>query len=389
MASSLARRGAKIVGQATVMVCLLLGLIAFVGASKSVVLTVDGESQEVQTFDGTVADVLEKAGVSVSSADRVIPEPTAALVDGATIEVQRALAVDVLVDGRETTVHTTGETVEDLVSELRVSTNSAVSAPLDTSLDGLNGSISISTPKTVFVTVDGKTHERSTTAGTVRDLLKESGVKVGAADQVSAPRSAALVDGMGLKITRISAGVEETVKEPVPFTSSEVPNADLLEGEEKVTTAGVNGERSRVFSVTVVDGKEVSRTLVKESVTKEPVAETVAKGTKKRPEAKPATPPAAGGGAGSGAGAGAAPASGTWAALAQCESGGNWHINSGNGYYGGLQFSSQSWLGAGGGAYAPVASEATPEQQIAVAEKLRANGGWGHWPSCASKLGLL
>nr|WP_269440186.1 resuscitation-promoting factor [Arthrobacter sp. zg-Y769] len=371
------------------MVCLLLGLIAFVGASKSVVLTVDGESQEVQTFDGTVADVLEKAGVSVSSADRVIPEPTAALVDGATIEVQRALAVDVLVDGRETTVHTTGETVEDLVSELRVSTNSAVSAPLDTSLDGLNGSISISTPKTVFVTVDGKTHERSTTAGTVRDLLKESGVKVGAADQVSAPRSAALVDGMGLKITRISAGVEETVKEPVPFTSSEVPNADLLEGEEKVTTAGVNGERSRVFSVTVVDGKEVSRTLVKESVTKEPVAETVAKGTKKRPEAKPATPPAAGGGAGSGAGAGAAPASGTWAALAQCESGGNWHINSGNGYYGGLQFSSQSWLGAGGGAYAPVASEATPEQQIAVAEKLRANGGWGHWPSCASKLGLL
>ncbi|WP_313771180.1 transglycosylase family protein [Arthrobacter zhaoxinii] len=387
MASSLAKRGVKIVGQATVMVCLLLGLVAFVGASKSVVLTVDGETRKVQTFDGTVADVLEKADVSVSSADRVTPEPAAAVEDGTTIEVERALAVDVTVDGKGTTVHTTGETVEDLVSELRVSTNSAVSAPLDSSLEGLNGSISISTPKTVFVTVDGKTHERSTTAGTVRDLLKESGVKLGAADQVSAPRSAGLVDGMGLKVTRVSAGVEETVTEPVPFTSAEVPDATLVEGEKKVTTAGVNGERTRIFSVTVVDGKEISRTLVKESVTKEPVAEAVAKGTKKRTEAKPATPPAATPPA-AGRG-GEAPASGTWAALAQCESGGNWHINSGNGYYGGLQFSSGSWLGAGGGAYAPVASDATPEQQIAVAEKLRANGGWGHWPSCASKLGLL
>ncbi|WP_320416867.1 transglycosylase family protein [Arthrobacter jinronghuae] len=382
MASSLARRGIKLVGQATVMVCLLLGMVAFVGASKSVVLTVDGQSQEVQTFDGTVAEVLEQADVSVTSADRVTPEPSATLEDGAAIEVQRALAVDVVLDGKGTTVHTTGETVEDLVSELRVATNSAVSAPMDTSLDGLDGRISISTPKTVFVTVDGKTHERSSTAATVRDLLKESGVQLGAADQISAPRSAGLVDGMGLKVTRVSAGVEETVTEPVPFTSTEVPNADLLEGEKKVTTAGVDGERSRVFSVTRVDGKEVGRTLVKESVTKEPVAEAVAKGTKKRPEAKPAT------GSGSGGG-GEAPASGTWAALAQCESGGNWHINNGNGYYGGLQFSSSSWLGAGGGAYAPVASEATPEQQIAVAEKLRANGGWGHWPSCASKLGLL
>ncbi|MDK1277355.1 MULTISPECIES: resuscitation-promoting factor [unclassified Arthrobacter] len=381
MASSLARRGVKLLGQATVMVCLLLGLVAYVGATKSVVLTVDGESQEVQTFDGTVADVLAKADVSVRTADRVTPEPTAALEDGATIEVQRARAVDVMVDGNGTTVHTTGETVADLVSELRVSARSAVSAPLDTSLAGLDGSISISTPKTVFVTVDGQTHERNTTAATVRDLLKESGVSLAAADRVSAPRSAALVNGMGLKVTRIAAGVEQTVTEPVPFTSSEVPNADLLEGEKKVTTAGVNGERSRVFSVTLVDGKEVSRSLLKDSVTKEPVAEAVAKGTKKRPEAKPATPAAGGGG-------GEAPTSGTWASLAQCESGGNWHINSGNGYYGGLQFSQSSWLGAGGGAYAPVASDATPEQQIAVAERLRANGGWGHWPSCSSKLGL-
>ena len=356
------------------MVCLVLGLVAFVGAAKTVVLTVDGESQEVQTFGGTVADVLNKADVAVTAADRVAPEPGTALTDGTAIEVTRARTVDVTLDGNGTTVHTTGRTVGDLLSELRVSAQSAVSASMDTSLAGLDGGISISTPKTVFLTVDGKTHERSTTAGTVRDLLKESGVSLGATDRVSAPRSAALVDGMGLKVTRVSAPVQETVTEAVPFTSTESEDPGMFEGDKKVTTPGVNGERAKVFSVTVVDGREVGRTLISESVAREPVAEVVAKGTKKRPTAAAAS--------------GEAPASGTWAALAQCESGGNWHINNGNGYYGGLQFSSSSWLGAGGGAYAPVASEATPEQQIAVAEKLRANGGWGHWPSCASKLGL-
>jgi hypothetical protein len=74
--------------------------------------------------------------------------------------------------------------------------------------------------------------------------------------------------------------------------------------------------------------------------------------------------------------------------LAGCESGGNWSINSGNGYYGGLQFSRSSWLGAGGGKYAPLPHLASPAEQIATAEVLKGNGGWGHWPSCASKLGL-
>lgn len=78
----------------------------------------------------------------------------------------------------------------------------------------------------------------------------------------------------------------------------------------------------------------------------------------------------------------------TWDALAQCESGGNWAINSGNGYSGGLQFHPQTWLGHGGGQYAPTANGATREQQIAVAESVLASQGWGAWPACSSKLGL-
>jgi hypothetical protein len=77
---------------------------------------------------------------------------------------------------------------------------------------------------------------------------------------------------------------------------------------------------------------------------------------------------------------------GVWDALAQCESGGNWAINTGNGYYGGLQFSLGTWQ-ANGGQGMP--HENSREAQIAVASRVQASQGWGAWPSCASKLGLL
>ncbi|MFG2658864.1 transglycosylase family protein [Streptomyces sp. NPDC048425] len=80
-------------------------------------------------------------------------------------------------------------------------------------------------------------------------------------------------------------------------------------------------------------------------------------------------------------GASAATAS-EWDAVAQCEAGGNWSINTGNGYYGGLQFSSSTWAAYGGTAYASTADKASKAQQIAVAEKVLASQGKGAWPSC-------
>lgn len=74
-----------------------------------------------------------------------------------------------------------------------------------------------------------------------------------------------------------------------------------------------------------------------------------------------------------------------WDRLAKCESGGNWSINTGNGYYGGLQFSLASWRGVGGSGYPHQASRA---EQISRAEALKARQGWGAWPACSSKLGL-
>ncbi len=90
-----------------------------------------------------------------------------------------------------------------------------------------------------------------------------------------------------------------------------------------------------------------------------------------------------------GAQTGAQAASGaTWDRVAQCESGGNWSINTGNGYYGGLQFSSSTWAGYGGRAYAPQANQASRAQQIAIAERVLKGQGPGAWPVCSKRAGL-
>lgn len=76
-----------------------------------------------------------------------------------------------------------------------------------------------------------------------------------------------------------------------------------------------------------------------------------------------------------------------WEQVAQCESGGNWQINTGNGYHGGLQFSAQTWSGHGGGDYAPTADQATKAQQIEIGERVLASQGAGAWPNCGGPLG--
>jgi len=106
------------------------------------------------------------------------------------------------------------------------------------------------------------------------------------------------------------------------------------------------------------------------------------------PAAAPAAPSAAQAAApAAGPASTAAPASSggaNWSAIASCESGGNWSANTGNGFYGGLQFTQQTWLAYGGGQYASSANLATPAQQIAVAQRVLAGQGIGAWPVCGA-----
>ena len=107
-------------------------------------------------------------------------------------------------------------------------------------------------------------------------------------------------------------------------------------------------------------------------VSQEQPAATSSSGSRRSTVTRSASAPAGGGG-------------GVWDRLAQCESGGNWGINTGNGYSGGLQFAPGTWRANGGSGSAHNASRA---EQIRVAERVRASQGWGAWPACSAKLGL-
>lgn len=405
MQHALKKRWVKTSAQAVVLTALVLGLVSFVGANKTVALTVDGETQNVQTFGGTVADVLSASEVTLAARDEVSPALDAPIEDGTSIEVNRSKAVSVSIDGVDRVVHTTGLTVADILAQLRIAGASEVSLGEQMELASLTTPIEITTPKNVVLTADGKTRKLTTTVGTVGDLLAEAKVKLDGDDELSAKRTAEVVDGLKLQVVRVEASTA-TETEPVANGRTTVEDDSLLEGKSKVIEQGSDGVRTLTFRVVSKDGEAVSRKLVESKITTAAVDEKIAIGTKPKPapepepqrEAEPepqaepkaeAQPkPAAASPSSGGTTASAGNVSSTWAALAQCESGGNWAINTGNGYYGGLQFSLSSWAGVGGTQYAAYPHQATPSQQIAAAEKLRANGGWGHWPHCSAQLGL-
>ncbi|KRE59126.1 transglycosylase [Arthrobacter sp. Soil736] len=358
----------KVGTQLLVLSALVLGLVAFVGNNKTVTLNVDGKVSSVQTFGGTVGQVVKSAKVDLQAADRVSPSVDAHVDNGSVINVNLAKAVKVSLDGAEKTVSTTAPDVGGLVTQLGVASASELSVPKDAQLSVDGSFVSISTPKTVSILADGKAAKTTTTAPNVGEVLKDAGVKLAAADRASQPANAPVVNNMVIKVSRVETGKTATTTEEVPFETLSTDSAQLPKGEEKVTQAGVPGAVTKTYKLVLVDGREASRTLVSTTATREPVTEKVTVGTKEEPEA-----------ANTGAAAPAMMNVAMWDKIAQCESGGNWSINSGNGYYGGLQFDVQTWIGAGGGAYAPNASQATKAQQIDIANRIYAERGLQPW----------
>jgi hypothetical protein len=148
----------------------------------------------------------------------------------------------------------------------------------------------------------------------------------------------------------------------------------------EVEAARVAAEQARITAATTT----TTTTTTKPPPSPPPTTTTQAPSTSQAPPptALPAPPPAVPTPPPPGSGYG------VWDALAACESGGNWAMNSGNGFYGGLQFMHATWLSMGGDRYAAYPHQATRVQQIDIAAKLQARYGWGQWPACSTKLGL-
>ena len=231
----------KVGAQLLVLCALVVGLVAFVGNNKTITLNVDGKVSSVQTFGGTVGQVVKSANLELNPADRVSPSVDASVQDGTVINVNKAKEVKVSLDGSEKTVNTTAQDVAGLVTELGVASASSVSVPKDAQLSIAGSYVSISTPKTVSLVADGKVDTATTTAATVGKVIEEAGLVLGANDRSSQPVNAHVVNNMVIKVSRVDTGQTTVTTEDVPFETVTSESVELLKGEKVVTQKGSAG----------------------------------------------------------------------------------------------------------------------------------------------------
>jgi len=360
------------IAQAAVVVSLVAGAVGVAHFDKSVNLSVDGKSSAVHSFGSTVGDVLDHQGIKLASHDLLAPDASTPLADNQKIVVRYGRLLTVTVDGQTKKFWTTSTTVAGALSELGIRADSAkLSVSRSQPLGRLGLAMSVTTPKNVTVTADGKTQKAVTTSATVADLLSELKVTVGARDRIApALKTPITRSGLNVAISRVTQK-SVTASETIAFGTQRRNDASMATGTTKTLTAGKVGRKVVTHLRTWVDGKLVTDRVGSSHVMSAPVALVLAVGTKSPTVASAATPVSSGGGSTANAA--------MWDRIAKCESGGNWATNTGNGYYGGLQFDNQTWLGNGGGTYAPRADLASRTQQIAIANKVYAARGLGPW----------
>jgi uncharacterized protein YabE (DUF348 family) len=341
--------------------------VGYSALSNKVTLSLDGDSRDVRTMGDTVGEVLESQDVEVGEHDIVAPSLDEQVEDGDEISVQFGREIELTVDGETTTHWVHGST--DVSSALADIGQPYGRAELSTSRGmtiGRDGAeIEVVTPKKLTLALAGKKPvKRTLTALTVKDALDEVGVRLDKHDRMKPARGVRLEDGDKIVFTDFRVEKKRIKREVMDPGTIEQEDDSMSEGTTEVVREGRDGLRDVTYRIVFRNGKVDDRLVIREDVLRKPVPSIVKVGTA------------------------SAYATGNtvWDALAQCESGGNWAINTGNGYYGGLQFNLGTWQAYGG---TGLPSEASRETQIAIATKLRdASGGYGAWPGCAASLGL-
>jgi resuscitation-promoting factor RpfB len=220
----------------------------------------------------------------------------------------------------------------------------------------------------VVTVIDGLTiHLGVSDASTVVEALRALGVERSPLDRVE-PELLAPIDGpMLIRIARVEV-VEQQVEVELPRQIVRVEDPRMLRGYARVDRAGRVGTRVDTKLVLTVDGEVESRLTLQQETKRAPVDRVERVGTRMLDGET------------------------IWDALARCEAGGRWEavrvVNSRVSYHGGLQFDARTWSAYRPDGFPSLASEASREQQIEVAERVLARQGWGAWPACARRLGL-
>ncbi|MEO5610040.1 MAG: transglycosylase family protein [Ornithinibacter sp.] len=364
------------------------GSVGVAHYDKSVDISVDGKPASIHVFGSTVADALAKQGITLGEHDVVVPSAQSAISDGDRISVRYGRKLTVTVDGVTQAYWTTATTVDAALKDLDIRADGAVLSASRSQPLGRQGlALDVTMPKKVTLTADGKTRTITSVSPLVSDLLLDADVSTAAIDIVEPGLQTPVTEGMKVIVKRVVVK-KDTVSEAIGFTTSTKKDSSLYVGTSKTVTSGKKGEKTISRELTYVDGKVTKTKVVSEKVLAKPRNAVVAVGSKARPKAITSSPKSSSStsstrSAGNTSGAGINLAnSAMWDRIAKCESGGNWSINTGNGYYGGLQFDRGSWLANGGADFASRADLASRAQQITVANRYYAKAGLGPW-GCA------
>ena len=188
------RRPLRLLAQGGALLGVVAGTVAFASFDKSVTLTVDDHTQTVHAFASNVGDVLSSQGIRLDSHDLVSPSPSARVHDGEHLVVRYGRELRIDVDGQQQTYWTTALTVQQALNELGLrDDNAALSVSRSEPLGRRGLSVSLTTPKEVTVTVDGRRIQQVSTAANVGVLLSQLGIVLGPQDTVSVPMSAPVV----------------------------------------------------------------------------------------------------------------------------------------------------------------------------------------------------
>lgn len=333
---------------------------------RVVSIYVDGETKRLATDAPTVGEALERADVVLGEND--LAEPTIDVPitqDSFNINVYRARPVTVI-DGVERFNVMTAFQSPPLIAQaagLTVYpednfTFERITDFLGEQTVGLKLVIDRATP--VTLNLYGNKLPVRTHAATVGDFFNEHDVEIGEEDIIRPGTRRALSEGMTIRVSRV--GTEVVAEERVIAHDQEtIRDTSLPVGERHVKTEGQDGSRLVTYEVTYHDGQEVDRKELNSVVKQAPVTEVVVVGAKGSPSAE------------------------MWASLRQCEAGGNYSTNTGNGFYGAYQFTLGTWQGYGGQG---LPHEASPATQDEIALRLWQARGFQPWPGCRAKLNL-
>lgn len=347
-------------GLALLALIVAVAIIYYAFSSIKVEVSIDGQTQSLDTRADSVADLLAGMDITVTDADMVEPPLNVELANGDTITVRYARPLTVMIDGSTTEHMTTMLTVGDALEEVGAPMDgTAISAPLNDMLPRTGMTVEVTTPKSLSLNLGGEVRDLTSTGRTVGDVLDNESVELAETDTVTPSVDTPVTEAMAITVTRVR--VENEVRtETIAHETTEQNNPDRTVGTREVVTEGVDGTKDVTYAVTYTNGEITSEDVLSSTVTQEPVTEVATVGTKQLPSSDL-----------------------NWAALAHCESTGNPTAVNPAGYYGLYQFSLSTWASVGGTGNP---TDASPEEQTLRAQILYERSGAGQWPHCGPLL---